>query len=291
MVNSKQLDRLNTTIPFHWREANRAKNGKSAQCLAYLDARDVMDLLDNTCGKAGWKSEFFVLQDRLYGMISIEVEHKHQGSIWVSKSDVGTESNTEREKGNASDAFKRAAVHWGIGRFLYRMDRVWVNVNDSKQLVDDSGKRIWDLSDHCNRVLAKKYPKKYSYIKGIFKIEGLPSINMFKDGEQPATEEDAIADAVQEVSEEKVETPAPPPAPAVDGDAIEKAVSSPPKSEGDPVNEELLDLNRRIMGCRSAQDGTTLANEYREFKSKHKVPKAMDSLITESFLALKRSVA
>lgn len=93
------------------------------------------------------------------------------------------------------------------------------------------------------------------------------------------------------MSEEKVETPAPPPAPAVDGDAIEKAVSSPPKSEGDPVNEELLDLNRRIMGCRSAQDGTTLANEYREFKSKHKVPKAMDSLITESFLALKRSVA
>ena len=290
MVNSKQLDRLNTTIPFHWREANRAKNGKSAQCLAYLDARDVMDLLDNTCGKAGWKSEFFVLQDRLYGMISIEVEHKHQGSIWVSKSDVGTESNTEREKGNASDAFKRAAVHWGIGRFLYRMDRVWVNVNDSKQLVDDSGKRIWDLSDHCNRVLAKKYPKKYSYIKGIFKIEGLPSINMFKDGE-PTTEDDVIADAAQEVSEEKVETPAPPPAPAVDGDAIEKAVSSPPKGEDDPVNKQLIDLNRRVMGCRSRDEATTLASEYREFKSKHKVPEAMDKLITDSFVSLKRSVA
>ena len=290
MVNSKLLDRLNTTIPFHWREANRAKNGKSAQCLAYLDARDVMDLLDNTCGKAGWKSEFFVLQDRLYGMISIEVEHKHQGSIWVSKSDVGTESNTEREKGNASDAFKRAAVHWGIGRFLYRMDRVWVNVNDSKQLVDDSGKRIWDLSDHCNRVLAKKYPKKYSYIKGIFKIEGLPSINMFKDSE-PTTEDDVIADAAQEVSEEKVETPAPPPAPAVDGDAIEKAVSSPPKGEDDPVNKQLIDLNRRIMGCRSTDEATTLASEYREFKSKHKVPGAMDKLIIDSFVSLKRNVA
>ena len=291
MVNSKQLDSLNTTIPFHWREANRSKNGKSAQCLAYLDARDVMDLLDRVCGKAGWQDDYFVLQDRLYGKISIEVEHKHQGSIWISKCDVGTESNTEKEKGNASDAFKRAAVHWGIGRFLYRMDRVWVNVNDSKQLVDDSGKRIWDLSDHCNRVLAKKYPKKYSYVKGIFKIEGLPSINMFKDGEQPATEDDVIADAAQEVSEEKVETPAPPPAPAVDGDAIEKAVSSPPKTKSDPANDQLLELNRKIMACRSAQEATVLANEYREFKSKHKVPSAMDELITESFISLKRNVA
>ena len=84
--------------------------------LLYKNARVDMDILDETVGAENWQRQHEVINDNLYCSVGIWDEKKQ---AWVWKSDCGTESNTEKEKGEASDAFKRACVNWGIGRELY----------------------------------------------------------------------------------------------------------------------------------------------------------------------------
>ena len=82
--------------------------------LLYKTARTDANLLDETVGEENWENDFKIVDGVLYGGIGI---HTDNGTIW--KWDAGTESNTEAEKGRASDAFKRAGFKWGIGRELY----------------------------------------------------------------------------------------------------------------------------------------------------------------------------
>ena len=86
----------------------------NATILPYKDARADMQVLDNAVGPLNWKREHS--QGNHNCTVSIWCDTKKQ---WVSKEDVGTESNTEKEKGLASDSFKRACFNWGIGRELY----------------------------------------------------------------------------------------------------------------------------------------------------------------------------
>ena len=97
------------------------QNGLSL--LLYKDARVDMDILDETVGTYNWKREHTFKEGKLYCSVSIWDKEKQQ---WISKEDVGTESNTEQEKGQASDSFKRACVNWGIGRELYTAPFIWV---------------------------------------------------------------------------------------------------------------------------------------------------------------------
>ena len=82
--------------------------------LLYKTARTDANLLDETVGEEAWENDFKIVDGVLYGGIGI---HTESGVVW--KWDAGTESNTEAEKGRASDAFKRAGFKWGIGRELY----------------------------------------------------------------------------------------------------------------------------------------------------------------------------
>lgn len=91
----------------------------AASLLLYKDARCDMNILDETVGEMDWKREH--LRDNRNCIVSIWDKEKEQ---WVSKEDTGTESNTEKEKGLASDSFKRACVNWGIGRELYSAPRI-----------------------------------------------------------------------------------------------------------------------------------------------------------------------
>lgn len=95
---------------------------KGAVLLLYKTARTDADLLDETVGSAHWANDFKLVDGVLYGGISICTED--QG--WVTKWDAGTESNTEAEKGRASDAFKRAGFKWGLGRELYSAPFVFI---------------------------------------------------------------------------------------------------------------------------------------------------------------------
>lgn len=100
---------------------------KGVVLLLYKTARTDADLLDEAITPIGWQNDFKIVDGVLYGGIGIltPVElsfpdgHSETKTEWVWKWDAGTESNTEAEKGRASDAFKRAGFKWGIGRELY----------------------------------------------------------------------------------------------------------------------------------------------------------------------------
>lgn len=100
---------------------------KGLSLLLYKDSRVDMNLLDETVGPMNWQRSH--TRDNANCIVSIWDDAKNQ---WVSKEDTGTESFTEKEKGLASDSFKRACFNWGIGRELYTAPFIWVmasNVN------------------------------------------------------------------------------------------------------------------------------------------------------------------
>lgn len=100
------------------------KQGKGFSLLLYKDARCDMKILDETFGWDGWKREHNLIDGNLHCTVSVWSEKRNE---WIEKQDVGTESNTEKEKGQASDAFKRACVNFGIGRELYTAPFIWIS--------------------------------------------------------------------------------------------------------------------------------------------------------------------
>ena len=91
--------------------------------LLYKDARCDMRILDEVFGIDGWEREHQVVNGNLYCTVRVWSEKRNQ---WISKQDVGTESNTEKEKGQVSDSFKRACFNLGIGRELYTSPFIWI---------------------------------------------------------------------------------------------------------------------------------------------------------------------
>lgn len=96
---------------------------KGCSLLLYKDARCDMKILDETVGPENWKRSHELINGNLFCNVSLWDEGKKE---WVTKQDVGTESYTEKEKGQASDAFKRACFNWGIGRELYTAPFIWI---------------------------------------------------------------------------------------------------------------------------------------------------------------------
>ena len=90
-----------------------------ARMLCYVDARYVQDKLDEVVGPSNWTSEFLEIKGNLFCRIAIKFQREEGKYDVVAKMDCGVESNVEKQKGEASDAFKRAAVQFGIGRDLY----------------------------------------------------------------------------------------------------------------------------------------------------------------------------
>lgn len=110
---------------------------KGLSLLLYKDARVDQNILDETVGVMNWKREHQMIGDRLYCTVSLWDPEKGQ---WISKQDVGTESYTEKEKGQASDSFKRACFNLGIGRELYTAPFIWIKAADCK-ILDKNGKK------------------------------------------------------------------------------------------------------------------------------------------------------
>lgn len=97
--------------------------GKGLTLLLYKDARVDMAVLDETFGPTDWQKHYELIDGKIFCTVEIWDSEKGQ---WISKQDVGVESNTEAEKGQASDAFKRACVNVGIGRELYSAPFIWI---------------------------------------------------------------------------------------------------------------------------------------------------------------------
>lgn len=117
--------KLREPIEPRWRVQN-SKGGKYATVVPYIDARAVQDRLDEVLSPENWSNTY----EAESGTASISIRINNE---WICKSDIGTDSNVEKEKGKASDAFKRAAVLWGIGRNLYHIGTKSIQWNEEKK--------------------------------------------------------------------------------------------------------------------------------------------------------------
>ena len=95
--------------------------------LLYKNARVDMNVLDETVGAENWQREHYECKGNLFCRVGIKTDDG-----WVYKSDCGVESNSDAQKGEASDSFKRACFNWGIGRELYTSPFIWVKAEDCK---------------------------------------------------------------------------------------------------------------------------------------------------------------
>ena len=126
--------------------------------LLYKDARCDQNILDETVGSHNWQRRH--TRDNANCIVSIWDESKKQ---WIEKEDTGTESFTEKEKGLASDSFKRACFNWGIGRELYTAPDMFVLSKDLKTLKQDNGR--WTCRDRFKVTDIQYIQRNICYVK------------------------------------------------------------------------------------------------------------------------------
>lgn len=150
--------------------------------LLYKTARVDRAILDETFGQMNWQNDFKLIDGKMYGGIGIS-RSTNGVTEWIWKWDCGTESNTEAEKGQASDAFKRAGFKWGIGVELYSAPFIWISGNGQElkyekftvkeityadngdiselSIVDKNGNEVYNMNKKTSyRKPAKKEEKK-----------------------------------------------------------------------------------------------------------------------------------
>ncbi len=163
-VTAEILPELRKEIAYKWKVQTAKHWG--CECVAYIDARQVMDLLDEVVGPQNWQDHYREVAGKVYCDLTIQVEDE-----WITKSDCGTASNFEADKGQASDAFKRAAVKWGIGRFLYQLSTVRTKSIESGKddrgnprffPADEQGQRIYNLTGYIYNLQKSKRPAESS---------------------------------------------------------------------------------------------------------------------------------
>jgi hypothetical protein len=123
MTMFKELARPFPVEIVSWRVGSTKADKTAGLALAYIDARDVMERLDAVCGPENWQCVYPHAGAKTVCSIGIKC-----GEEWIWKADGAGDSDVEAEKGALSDAFKRAAVKWGIGRYLYDVKNSWVEI-------------------------------------------------------------------------------------------------------------------------------------------------------------------
>ncbi len=170
-----------------WRvgATNKKKNNGVATkgiALAYIDARDVMQRLDDVCGIGNWQNKHPHANGKTSCAIGIKIDNE-----WVWKENGAGDSDTEAEKGAFSDSFKRAAVLWGIGRYLYDVPNIWVEVDEWGAIKNKNDPKLIQALDNA--------------AKG---IRGEPEPEPEKKKE--LTKEEKEAEAIKTYGKEQIET-------------------------------------------------------------------------------------
>lgn len=149
---------------------------KGVSLVLYKDARCDKRILDETYGVEGWANCYSEIKGNLYCSIMI---HDKDTGMWIQKQDCGVESNTEKEKGEASDAFKRAGFNVGIGRELYTKIFIFIQVptkarikkvNGKEEPVIVNGKKVYDLENpyekwHVASIRTNEETEKIEYLQ------------------------------------------------------------------------------------------------------------------------------
>lgn len=134
-----------------WRVGATTKDKTKGIPLAYIDARDVMNRLDEVVGVTGWKDSYQEVAGRMLCSLSIKIDGE-----WITKVDGAGDTHIEAEKGGISDAFKRAAVKFGVGRYLYSLPSQWVKL-DSYQKIEETPKLpAWAYPDNYRKIMEKR---------------------------------------------------------------------------------------------------------------------------------------
>jgi hypothetical protein len=128
MTSKEILEKLSapfTADEIEWRAGSTNKEKTQALALAYINARSVMNRLDDVVGAENWSDSYQIItgEGKRGYICTLSLRLNNE---WIGKSDGADESDFEATKGGLSDAFKRAANKWGIGRYLYNLDAVWV---------------------------------------------------------------------------------------------------------------------------------------------------------------------
>ncbi len=139
IIAMSQFDQSDLTLlaaPFpaedvEWKPGATTRDKTRGLAMAYISSRAVQDRLDEVCGPDGWKNEFRPAPEGgvLCG-ISVRVTSPDGTSEWITKWDGAENTDVEAVKGGLSGAMKRAAVQWGIGRYLYRLPQHWVRLDE-----------------------------------------------------------------------------------------------------------------------------------------------------------------
>lgn len=165
--------------------------------LLYKDARVDMAILDESVGQENWQCRFYEHKGILFCSLGIRVKGE-----WIWKDDAGSESNTEAEKGNASDARKRAAVCWGIGRELYSSPFIWVKnedfaVNEKNKCRDSFSVKSIEITDKIITALeiVNDRTKKVVYTYGKAKPAQTPPKTPAEPPKAPAPTVDPAVEA------------------------------------------------------------------------------------------------
>ncbi|MDT7855369.1 Rad52/Rad22 family DNA repair protein [Rubrivirga sp. S365] len=133
-MKASDLSRLAAPFPpadIEWKPGATTRDKSKGLAMAYLTSRAVQQRFDDVCGPADWRNEFTAGPDGgvLCG-ISVRVEREDGTAEWVTKWDGADNSQVEAVKGGLSGATKRAAVQWGVGRYLYDLPATWVRLDD-----------------------------------------------------------------------------------------------------------------------------------------------------------------
>ena len=126
------LKKLKSPFPYEdidWKVQVTNKDKTRGMAVPYLDSRAIQKRLDDAVGAMNWTNEFMLWQDKSQ-ICGIGLYDAERGA-WVMKYDGAENTDIEPVKGGLSDSFKRAAVLWGIGRYLYDMESIWVEIEPS----------------------------------------------------------------------------------------------------------------------------------------------------------------
>lgn len=147
------MDSLKKPFPvkdISWRPGATNKEKTKAIALAYIDARDVMKRLDDVFGPA-WQCRYTHADAKVICEIGLLINGE-----WLWRSNGAGDTDIEAEKGSISDAFKRAAVMWGIGRYLYMLPNVWVEIDQYKKIKNPPELPAWATPEGYEAALAKR---------------------------------------------------------------------------------------------------------------------------------------
>lgn len=149
-----QLERPFPVSKLHWRVGATTKDKSKGIALVYVDARDVMKRLDDVMGPY-WQCRYPISDN---GLLVCEIGLK-LGDEWMWRSNGAGDTQVEAEKGKASDAFKRAAVLWGVSRYLYALSNIWTPIKPmgrSHVLTETPDVPEWATPEGYDKLMEKR---------------------------------------------------------------------------------------------------------------------------------------